>query len=191
MNATAQLRLLAIVYDSHVYQIDQLPSTPNQAGQFYWAVFPDQGPNVWGTHLGVQTLPNHVDSVRYTTAPGFCGSNMITVYSNFQYTDPQGTIHPFSSSLFTEQAPASLGCLDQPNAQATAIDGSGYWISVTSYNHYVVYDLHGNEVNNDTDSIGAVDSNGNRIPPGKGDVLARIIRESEDKRSLLCYKHVD
>jgi RHS repeat-associated protein len=71
------------------------------------------------------------------------------VYSDFEWTDSQGTPHTFSGS--TTQVPADdcygRPILDSvPSFTATAYDGSGYTISVENFTDATIYDNSGNRV---------------------------------------------
>lgn len=83
-------------------------------------------------------------------------------YSNWQYIDGQGTVHPISSSLQTADSSLSLFGY-QTGFQANATDGSGYWIVISNQTNAIVYDLHGDIVYNGT---GAEDTNGNLSTQG-------------------------
>ncbi len=169
----------SITYDSSDWFVATFGTGPNNSPTYYWDVastppglfYP--GSNIWFSSLGTSTGRKNAGLVTYTTSTLGCGgtggtggtggqggggdgtSSSTNQYSNWQFKDEQGTIHIFYPNLTTMQPNSACSGLSS-SFQASAMDGSGYWLEVTNSTNWVVSDIHGDFVSN-----GGEDTNGN------------------------------
>jgi RHS repeat-associated protein len=98
------------------------------------------------------------------TDSGYCPATddyKTATYSPFIYSGPDGTAHTFNVTTIQSIAPA-CPVSQTPNASGYAADGSGYFISVTSFTNAKVYAPDGTVVNTPTSlNNWKTDPNGN------------------------------
>ena len=173
----------SLTYDNSVWEQVQVP-TQSGGPVSAWSTqpppftIPASGTVYLSTGVQISTSPQYYGFVTYTTTyingcnqpptdPGaICAAG--NAYSNWEYIDAHGTIHPVASYLVTGDS--SLSVFGYPSSfQALTTDGSGYWMVVTNSTAAIVYDMHGNQVRP------IVDTNGNFPPSGFKDKLGRSI----------------
>jgi YD repeat-containing protein len=121
----------------------------------------------WTLVAGTLGSQMNNDSATYICpSPNYTGT--YTVYSNFRFTDGNGTTRVFQSQATpgpTAGATRSSNCnpsdpalSPQPSTTAYATDGSGYVMIVTSYNQATVFSPSGDQV------YPGKDTNGNALP---------------------------
>ena len=158
----------SITYDNSTYLVGQEPVEGGSPGATkpVWSTVP--GYPGWISSLTIAESPAQTQGrVTHDYVNYLCGSSQIAQYTNWQYVDPHGTIHPFPSGLYTERGGGVTGCPDDANAEAVATDGSGYWLEVSDYDGPTVYDMYGNNVTT------GEDANGNKPNGTTGDLLGR------------------
>jgi hypothetical protein len=146
-------RTTSILYDSSVYRVNQTPCQNGQGCTYYWAVAPPQSQDEWFSSLTLVSDPSYSGTATFQNENDLCGTIQVFRNINWQFTDSHGTIHPFPTTLFTQQG-GTVGCADTPSIQAAATDGSGYWLEVSNYTNATVYDMHGNVGNSSKDTNG-------------------------------------
>ena len=153
----------SITYDNSIFQTVDVPQSNGNTFPA-WAAYPGAFPggsvpstNEWISGLRVATTPDYSGSVMWTSRYLNVGNASGYTYSNWQYIDGNGTIHPVAPTLTTAQATLS-GAGYGSGFQAGATDGTGYYLVVTNQTSAVVYDMHGNIV---PSGSGSKDSNGN------------------------------
>ena len=141
-----------LVYDSRIWQI--IPTGSSNGFQ------PTNVPNSmagWRFTAGLETgTTSYYSTEQDSNTPVSCQVHhhwlydfyeSWTVYSGFQWTDPQGTVHLFPINT---QQPIAVCDSDQdhtiPADNEYAVDGSGYYAKVTNYTTMTVFDQTGNEV---------------------------------------------
>ena len=154
-----------LVYDSRIWKAAQNASTtswqptnvPFSSGG--WSFSSGAGPGIitYTTTTGTDPHPQNCQAG---------ASRNYTQNSQWNWTDPSGTVHPFpvvstveyGFSQFCSNAAAGGG---NPTSFGVASDGSGYSLSVTNYGQAIVTSEHG--ISYDTSSLlGKVtDRNGN------------------------------
>ncbi len=180
----------ALSYDSRIWQ------EGSSGGSSVW-----QPTNVAGSWAGWRLLtnPSVTGSITYHSQITYCvlhSRDAYTVYSNFQWTDPYGTVRTFL--ITTESDPYSCdttGLGNTPTGSGFATDASGYKMAISSYTHatitapdgtlvYPTYfkDLNGNYFYDD--------SNGNVI-----DTLGRkpltVTTNCNGHSYQICYNVLD
>ena len=172
----------SLVYDSRIWQI-------SSSGGYSW-----QPTNVPGSMAGWRLVSNNTAQAptfnSAYTEYGSCGPGQQQYptqefFWNFVWVDAQGTSHSFATTL-TQQLPLNP-CqenVQNENATGSALDGSGYSISVTYDPNsqgldFVVYDVDFNQVYpivQDTNgNYYSSDSNGNLIDTlGRTPVMTTI-----------------
>lgn len=165
-----------LVYDSNVFvEIQALYQRSPAIYYPAWAALLGYNPygnspasNEWYSGLRVVSSPNSGGTVSWTEnniqAGTTCGGSSGNTYSNWQYVDGHGTVHPFNPSATTGDSQLYT-CGYPPGFQAPATDGSGLWLVVSNETSATIYDVHGNTV-----YPAAKDTNGNS---GTGDELGR------------------
>lgn len=113
------------------------------------------------------------------------------VYSNYAYTDPAGTRHPFN--IWVVSSWPTLKCGSPPSMPRTglATDGSGYWLDANTLTNPIASSTGGMKFT----STAATDPNGNFVSKivvsstetHWKDTLGRIALEVEKKTSPNCY----
>jgi len=154
----------AIVYDNSFWE--SLPC-PNQTcnAPNGWATLAAPFPGGGGYGAPVSIQASGAGQVNALSQTSVCGSADQTTYSNFTYTDPHGTIHPFPAAVIVTASNSE--CFPSA-AQVAAADGSGYWLVVNNGTGWTVYDMHGNVVTNN-----GPDTNGNTAPSLRQDSLGQ------------------
>jgi hypothetical protein len=162
-----------LIYDSRIWRIIY------GGGAYAWS------PTNVANSMGGWTFSSGAAQGTYTyntytnDAPCYGAAAQLTYsdYYNFTWTDPQGTSHPFSSTLTQYYVPNSGGphCLNYAGplkeistSNGYATDGSGYHAVVSNYTTLTVYDnqgnvYHPNSANQTNPPVppGAADANGN------------------------------
>ena len=138
----------SLVYDSRIWQI------VNNGGTYQFQ--PTNVPDSMGGWRLSSTAPTAPTYSSYIDRYGSCGSGQEQLpteeqFSNFAWTDPQGTNHAFATGFYQE-LPIPCDTNQQPAGGAGyALDGSGYYMTMT-YDpdtlgvDTVVYDRQGNQV---------------------------------------------
>jgi len=151
-----------ILYDNSTYQIVQVKSVSGPGTSPYWSAVPGDYP-AWASGLSLSDSPSPAGGqVTHQSVTYVCGTSSAVQYTNWQFVDSHGTIHPFPSGIMTEHGVS--GCPDEPTAQSYASDASGYWLEISDYNGAAVYDMYGNNV------ATGEDANGNFSPPTKDEL---------------------
>ena len=166
----------SITYDNSIFQIIQVPSTNGQTTVSAWNAYPLQYPaaDAWESGFRNSISPNYSGYMNWTSTTVRCGTGGEGQQNaNWQFVDSNGTNHPFPSGLMTGDSALSP-CGYHSGFQASATDGSGYWLEVANGTSAIVYDLHGNIVGS-----GGKDTNGN-IATANYDKLGRSIALPSD-----------
>jgi YD repeat-containing protein len=155
-----------LIYDSSFYYL----WSPDGTGQVM--DFMDEYGGA-GWRFVVSPSASALDSmsnVNYSATSVQCdgGSSAEEEYQDWQYIDSSGTAHNFSGIITEYTYNPGLGddCFDVESGTGYALDGSGYYISISNYFEPIVYDQHGNEVFSYSPTTGLstwTDTNGNTI----------------------------
>lgn len=159
------------VYDSSIWQVVTSPGYHNPewypaltAGSYDSAVYGGLG---WTYQYG-RYYEGNATIISYP-CPASTEYNSTVVYSNIQWSDPQGTLHAFPiTTTYVGNCPNST-YTDTPGGQGYAVDGSGYYAVVSNYTTLQIWDSKGTQVvnmsvsGNGESGNPTIDRNGNFI----------------------------
>jgi RHS repeat-associated protein len=149
---------LRMVYDSMIWH-----GVATGSGSSQW--LPTNVPNSMGGWRFVSSLPGGLNGGAPITT--LCGSGYYaaTQYGPFFLTTLDGTVHTFAVDTYFNPSPepicANSNIPDMPSASGYAMDGSGYYLEVTSYDQMVVYDRNGTQIYSGSGTSQQIDTNGN------------------------------
>ncbi|MGH9585787.1 MAG: RHS repeat domain-containing protein [Acidobacteriaceae bacterium] len=172
-----------LVYDSRIWKIIdnsgyswQPTNVPNSMGGW-----------VFSSGLGPETVVFHTENGQIPCQAG--GVYTYQQYWNWTWSDPQGTVHPFSTVSTLQYHGTGAACVNPPpgtpSSGGYASDGSGYYLQVSNYTSPVITDQQGNVYHptvfgasyppNSSDLI--ADSNGNYYSnDGNGNLVDTLER---------------
>jgi RHS repeat-associated protein len=180
-----------LVYDSRIWQITQSGSSYNFVPTNVPVPYSGANPQCTGNPpaacngapgtvtLTNLTVPNSMAGWRFVAGTetgiiqGYLSGTLTdpqqSSYWNWGWTDPSGTTHYFNATTGTVWCP-SCG---PSSATSYAMDGSGFYLSVTNYTNATVFDADGNEV-----YPALIDRNGNTFTTNASgnlvDTLGRV-----------------
>jgi RHS repeat-associated protein len=168
---------ITLMYDSNIW---------TNAGGSSW--YPNNVAGYWG---GWRIAGSQSGGTVNYTESGVGACNLVpyrTDYAkNWTWTAPDGTVKSFSG-VTTDWPDQPNDCTggNNPNSQAWADDGSGYWMAVTGYWNAVVYAPDGTIVYGGSKGPGT-DSNGNYYGnPGGTDTLGRQLVSCSGSNPEIC-----
>jgi hypothetical protein len=140
------------VYDSSIWQVvnsptpvrpEWYPATVAGTGEYASNVYGGLGWTFqYGRYFaGAATPTSH-------TCPSSSSLDDVIVYTNIQWADTQGTLHAFPITTTSVGNCTGSGYTDTPSGQGWAVDGSGYYATVTSYTTLQVWNPKGTQVVN-------------------------------------------
>ena len=142
---------IKMVYDSIFWQAVQTGMGPLQYMAYNYGgwrtVFASRGYGIY----------DHDTSSAFCPQGGYPNGDVYT-YSNFRFTDAQGTVHSFPGQTVKRACTSNTGQQDPGGSPTTppayAFDGSGYYAIITNYTDMQVFAPDGSQIN-------GPDSNGN------------------------------